>query len=62
MDKRIEVLNALADWISNVAAKRGTANSEEIAALPKVAEVYFKNYSESLMFSSVKKDDTDSKK
>ncbi|BDH62153.1 hypothetical protein MTP04_22830 [Lysinibacillus sp. PLM2] len=44
-DKQKEVLETLADWIIRTANKNDLATPEEIAALPKVAEVYFKNYS-----------------
>lgn len=40
MDKKEEVLGALADWVINVTAKKEKATSEELEALPKVAEVF----------------------
>jgi len=45
MNKKKEVLDALADWVIRTANKKDLATPEEIAALPKVAEVVFKNYS-----------------
>ncbi|WHP40738.1 hypothetical protein QIX46_19630 [Lysinibacillus boronitolerans] len=61
MDNRTEVHDALASWILYVTNKKGKATSDEIAALPKVAEVFFGYYSP-LFSSSVKKEDTVSKK
>lgn len=43
MEKKEEVLGALADWVINVTAKKEKATSEELEALPKVAEVFFNN-------------------
>lgn len=59
MDKRLDVSNALADWVIHVTAKKGLATPEEIAALPEVAEVFFRYYS-SVSFSPVRKENTSS--
>ena len=49
-----EVLEALSDWIIRITNKNAAATPEELEALPKVAEIFFRNYSSSL-FSPVKK-------
>lgn len=59
MDKKREVLEALADWMINTINNKALATPEEIAALPKVAQVFFENYSFA-SFSSVKKEKTSS--
>ncbi|MGR7908370.1 hypothetical protein ACU64V_03170 [Lysinibacillus capsici] len=56
MDKKKEVLEALADWVIRTANKKELATSEEIEALPKVAEVLLGNYSSVVSFSPVKKE------
>lgn len=61
MDRKNQVLDALGDWIVQVTTKRGLATPEEIAALPQVAEVFFRNYS-FVSRSSVKKENTCSTK
>jgi len=53
-DKQKEVLETLADWIIRTVSKNDLATPEENAALPKVAEVFFKNYS-SVSFSPVRR-------
>lgn len=55
MDKKDQVLEAMGDWLICAINKKGMATPEEIAALPKVAEVFLKYYSP--VFSSpVKKE------
>lgn len=55
MDKKDEVLEAIADWVIYTANKKDLATPEEIAALPKVAEVFLKNQLSVLSFSPVNK-------
>ncbi|WP_188615807.1 hypothetical protein [Lysinibacillus alkalisoli] len=55
MNKKEEVMSALSEWIIRVTDKKGIATPEEIAALPKVAELFLKHYSLSV-FPSVKKE------
>lgn len=50
-----KVLDTLADWIIRTVDKNYLATPEEVGALPKVAEVFLKNYS-SCSFSPVKKE------
>ena len=45
MDKKKEVLEALAYWVIDTVNNKALATPEEIVALPKVAQVFFKNYS-----------------
>jgi hypothetical protein len=52
--KREAILESLADWIIRTTNKKDLATPEEIAALPKVAEVYFEHYS-SVFFSPVRR-------
>lgn len=47
VNKKSLVVEKLADWITRVVDKKELATQEEIEALPKVAEVFFKNYSTS---------------
>ena len=47
MNKKSLVVEKLADWIIRVVDQKELATQEEIEALPKVAEVFFKNYSPS---------------
>lgn len=54
MDKKIEILEVLGDWVIRIANKKDLATPEEIAALPKVAEVYMKYQSSLVSFSPVK--------
>lgn len=54
MDKNKEVLENLADWIIRTVDKKNLAALEEMEALPKVAEVFFKNYSSALFRSTVR--------
>lgn len=44
-DKKEQVLEAIGDWLIRVSNKNDLATPEEIAALPKVAEVFLNNYS-----------------
>lgn len=60
-DKKSEVLETLGVWIVQIANNKELATPEEIEALPKVAEVFFKYYS-SVPFSPVRKEYTSSKK
>ncbi|MBD7942515.1 hypothetical protein H9650_00115 [Psychrobacillus sp. Sa2BUA9] len=53
-EQQKKVLNTLADWIIRTVNKNDLATPEEIEALPKVAEVYFRNYS-SVSFSPVRR-------
>lgn len=55
MNKKEEVLESLADWVIRIVDKKELATPEEIAALPKVAEVFFENYL-SVSRSPVKKE------
>lgn len=55
MNKKEEVMSALSEWIIRVTDKKGIATPEEIAALPKVAELFLTHYSLS-DFPSVKKE------
>lgn len=45
MSNANEVIEVLGLWIIQTVNKKDLATPEEITALPKVAEVYFKNYS-----------------
>lgn len=43
------MLEALAQWVIEVTNKKGMATPEEIAALPEVSNVFFKNYSSAFL-------------
>ena len=54
MDKKKQVVEALGDWVIHVTNKKDLATSDEMEALPKIAEAFFKNYS-SVDFSPTKR-------
>ncbi|GEM_PF-5218784 len=56
MDKKKEILEALAEWVIHTANKKELATPEEIGALPKIAEFLLGNYPSVDSFSPVNKE------
>lgn len=54
LNKKDQVVEALGDWLMHVTNKKELATPEEVAALPKVAEVFL-NYHSSVFSLPVKK-------